>query len=37
MNIRDRKGDKGDKNDNFDYEKQVENTRREGRILIYIR
>ena len=30
MNIRDRKNDKNDKNDNFDYEKQIESTRREG-------
>lgn len=29
MNIRDRKNEK---NENFDYEKQVENSRREGRI-----
>jgi hypothetical protein len=28
MNLRDRKGDK---DNNFDYEKQVENTRREGK------
>jgi len=33
MNIRDRKNDKNEKNDNFDYEKQIENTRREGTIV----
>ena len=32
MNIRDRKNEKNEKNENFDYEKQVENSRREGKI-----
>lgn len=31
MNIRDRKNDKSDKKDNFDYEKQLEDSRREGK------
>ena len=36
MNIRDRKGDKDNKESNFDYEKQVENSRREGKKNIFI-
>jgi hypothetical protein len=31
MNIRDRKNEK---NENFDYEKQVENSRREGKLFV---
>jgi hypothetical protein len=31
MNLRDRNNDKSDKKDNFDYEKQLEDSRREGR------
>ncbi len=33
MNIRDRKNDKTEQKDNFDYEKQLEDSRREGILL----